>query len=564
MAKKAGPTSSDIEWIHRDRRVIDGLDHLGIELISVNLYQAMLPGITNITERARYYSFYPWCIHRYAQDGSTNRTRTNWIKWLRALDFSYATACVAYDQKSDHESGSAVVGGDRASELVNGKALKATIDLRTASAVNETGKVESSGAYFKNPQGGFGQYYRGPLREMAMLREHEQNVWPDVSLTNYAGHKIADVIDRQTAFQDLLEIAVQGRATVGELSKVGSKVHPSSIEPRSREEEILRSVFLGTDVDLCRGQAPEQMEWRSRSLRLMLDYIQRSEIEESPDYEFRWACLAKALPDDSPWKCSADLTTVRSAWGAYQRNDTLNYCLECLMGVILDLLEDGPRRPGSLSEQIADMAMAPMGETKDFGELRALPNRVSQWIAACERPLKDAQAEPWGEMSTWRWVDRLESACDERNLPTLCGLAVRVLGRLVTDRGDVNEHPFASIPHAMEMAQSHEIHLQSWWNLITNRGDDSTRDFLVRLLLDWVIFRHLRVATRKLAGQGVSTYKFRPEEGQLVLVAERLPTATFTSPRVRQAYRILTDLHFVKGDAKGWSISQDGIKAISI
>ena len=140
MAKKPAPASSDIDWIQRDRRVIDGLDHLGVELISVNLYQAMLPGITNVTERARYYSFYPWCIHRYAQGGPSNRTRTNWLRWLRALDFSYATACLAHDQQSEYESGSAVVGGDRASELLKGKAVTATIDLRAASAVSENGR----------------------------------------------------------------------------------------------------------------------------------------------------------------------------------------------------------------------------------------------------------------------------------------------------------------------------------------------------------------------------------------------------------------------------------------
>jgi hypothetical protein len=394
--------------------------------------------------------------------------------------------------------------------------------------------------------------------------EHEKSAWPDVSLTTYAGRRIADVMDRQTAFQDLLEIAIQGRATIGELSKVGSKVHPTSIEPRSQEETILRNLFLGTDVDLCRGQLPAQTEWRSRSLRLMLDYMQRSEIiEESPDYEFRWACLAKALPNDSPWKCTSDLATVQSAWGAYQRNDTLNYCLECLMGVVLDLLEGGPQRPRSLCEQIANMAMAPVGATEEFASLSALPKRVSRWIAACERPPKDARAKPWGELSTWQWADRLQTACDERDLPALCGLAVRLLGRLVTDRGDFNEHPFSSIPHAMEMTQSHEIHLQRWWNLINSHGDDDTKDFLAQLLLDWVIFRHLRVATRKLAGQNVSTYKFRPEEGKLVLVAERLPTATFTSPRVRQAYRILADLRLVRLVAKGWTIAEDGIKAIS-
>jgi hypothetical protein len=64
MAKKAAIPNYEIDWILRDRKVIDGLDHLGIELVSVNLYQAMLPGLTNVTERARYYAFYPWTVHR--------------------------------------------------------------------------------------------------------------------------------------------------------------------------------------------------------------------------------------------------------------------------------------------------------------------------------------------------------------------------------------------------------------------------------------------------------------------------------------------------------------------
>jgi hypothetical protein len=97
MAKGKGNTRTDIDWILRDRKVIDGLDHLGIELVSVNLYQAMLPGVTNVTERARYYGFYPWTIHRYAQDGPQVRSKAAWRNWFRALDFTYAVACMAYE-----------------------------------------------------------------------------------------------------------------------------------------------------------------------------------------------------------------------------------------------------------------------------------------------------------------------------------------------------------------------------------------------------------------------------------------------------------------------------------
>src|ERR1035441_4474817 len=114
MAKKNPKQDYEIDWILRDRKVIDGLDHLGIELVSVNLYQTMLPGLTNVTERARYYSFYPWVLHRFAQDGPKERSKRNWRTWFRSLDFAYAAACAAYEQQEHLGSGSSIVGADKA------------------------------------------------------------------------------------------------------------------------------------------------------------------------------------------------------------------------------------------------------------------------------------------------------------------------------------------------------------------------------------------------------------------------------------------------------------------
>src|SRR5436190_11839517 len=75
--------------------------------------------------------------------------------------------------------------------------------------------------------------------------------------------------------------------------------------------------------------------------------------------------------------------------------------------------------------------------------------------------------------------------------------------------------------------------------------DRKDNHFLNEMILEWILFRHLRVATRKLANQGVSTFKFRPEEGRLLLIAEELPDPTFTSPRLREGFRILEDLHYI-------------------
>jgi len=53
---------------------IGGLDQLGVQMISITLYGELLPGLTNVTDRVRYYSFYPWVLHKYAKDvRSTSR-----------------------------------------------------------------------------------------------------------------------------------------------------------------------------------------------------------------------------------------------------------------------------------------------------------------------------------------------------------------------------------------------------------------------------------------------------------------------------------------------------------
>ena len=227
-------TRRDIDWILRDRKVIDGLDHLGIELVSVNLYQAMLPGVTNVTERARYYGFYPWTIHRYAQEGPQVRSKAAWRNWYRALDFTYAVACMAYEQDLQQELGSSVVGAERAGEVIKGEPPSAKIDLRGPSAVEDSGSVPQSGAYFKNPEGGLGQYYKGSLRDLGVVVEHGTATWPDVQLSNYAGKKIALALDKIKAFNELKELAIEGSARVGELSRHREEGSPECNRGRLR------------------------------------------------------------------------------------------------------------------------------------------------------------------------------------------------------------------------------------------------------------------------------------------------------------------------------------------
>jgi hypothetical protein len=51
----------EIGWV-KAPTPISGLDHLGTQSPCTLIYAQLLPGITNVTDRARYYSLYPWIM----------------------------------------------------------------------------------------------------------------------------------------------------------------------------------------------------------------------------------------------------------------------------------------------------------------------------------------------------------------------------------------------------------------------------------------------------------------------------------------------------------------------
>ena len=545
MAKKS-VSQVDIDWIQRDRRVIDGLDHLGIELVSVNLYQALLPGLTNVTERARYYSFYPWIIHRYAQEGPEERTKEAWWNWFRPFDFGYALACLAHEFELGQDLGSSVVGAVKARDLIKDQAPSVTINFGDYTAVDASGKPTKDGAYFKNPEGGFGQYYKNPLNELGVVQAHGARVFPGFRLSTFAGLKIARALDSQESFEHLRQISQDGKAKLSDLADIGRDLHPNSIAEESEEESLLRCVFLGLDEDVSQGEDADRLKWRRASFHSILRYVRDCDaLHGSPDIELRWACITKALPDGRPWRPPSELSAVIETWGAYQRNDLLNYSLECLFYAALCLLDEVPMEPRELAATLTEQAMEAVPANDESPRLRALPSSVSAWVAACALRAKEADNDPWGESSTWALARRLETAVKTKTLEHIPALVVRVLGRLGTDVGTWNVHPFESVPTALEMSKAHEVQLKRWLDRLAKRSIESTSDFLQELILEWILFRHLRVATRKLANQGVSTFKYRPEEGKLLLIAEELPEPTFTSPRLRQGFRILEDIHYI-------------------
>ncbi|SPD73850.1 hypothetical protein PITCH_A2010005 [uncultured Desulfobacterium sp.] len=91
---------------------IGGLDHLGVQAPCINLYGRMVPGITNVTDRARYYSFYPWVVWALEQTGFT-KFNDAFIDHFRKADclfslIAFRHSHTAGENESDHTA--AIIG----------------------------------------------------------------------------------------------------------------------------------------------------------------------------------------------------------------------------------------------------------------------------------------------------------------------------------------------------------------------------------------------------------------------------------------------------------------------
>jgi len=77
------------EWTEVQQK--SGLDPLGFQTASVRLYQELVPGISNVTLRTRYYGFYPWLSRHYAAEVEDTDSEA-WKKTVRRAEALYALA----------------------------------------------------------------------------------------------------------------------------------------------------------------------------------------------------------------------------------------------------------------------------------------------------------------------------------------------------------------------------------------------------------------------------------------------------------------------------------------
>jgi hypothetical protein len=514
MSQIAPPLSAMPEWT--ELRQKGGLDPLGMQASSVNLYQRLVPGISNVTLRIRYYGLYAWLSRTYGERvGSTDMDA-----WKRTVRRSEALFALVAAQAGDENTHGGVAGvlwaARRLAEPSN-------------SLIDFTADADPGGGgtpYLKQTWGAYGAAYASQLYEAGVFGEAQLHAIPVP--TPDIGDALADGFtealgETAAAFFDF---AQAGRAGTDDLKSLKA-ILPSAIGADTKERHAYQQMLFATFEGPSLGDIA-----RRRSLRLMLHLTDALAVKPSTEL-LRWTCYAGATPEDvSVTDLGQELDEHRWRWWSYQAGDLGRVACEALLKWVLDTIEGhtaGIVPVLAIAEAVDALEVADTGWPGTWRQLVAAlplaPNPHLRTERTSERRLAQSTLESGrgaqrADVTSARAAIELLAVLHQRCAPHRDLLAKQLAGEGAAFRSLASELSFLDANQDMPLAET-----------------------LARFLRDRVLERHLWVALQKLRHQGDYTFLVEADQGKLRVRAKDGPV--LTNPRLDNALSFLRDVHLL-------------------
>jgi len=504
-----------------EKSFITGQDMLGMQNTSIATYGVLVPGLTNLTRRIRYYGFYTWILEQYAKKVGMDSV-SEFQKFVRRAEL-----LLAYMMAHQFPDTKGVVGKQFAVSTL--KDCLTEIDLAKG-ADREEGKI----TYWKYSSGAFGQYYQGALIALRLIAPIQSNqrifaATPDL------GRKLCACFENsisENKRDNYLSAVIRGKVTKKDLELIAEEFCLTNILMGSSEQLFYRMLIMESDFP-GKVAGGVYRYFRKDTILLYLSYLQdESRFQAGDNF---WNTFYTSAWKGHPLKAS----TSANGWLYYSLNENTHFCLETFLWHLLIRLEDGALYLQEALEILKDEVVS---------ELQALLSLEDVGRKRFQELAVEVHATgylPFEEISTILKEGRKHPG--RAAAQALIGLA-RMYIHIEESINDLAEY---SRLHRMDR----DGDCLSFFVWVQKHQDLSSGEFLKKLLLHNIINRHLEVAMRKMRNRNENTLKFIFEDYQLKHVSTFPPV--FTTPRIPSLHYFLEDIGFIKKDSR--QLTPDGI-----
>lgn len=512
---------------------IKGQDPLGVRAPCENIYTQLLPGITNVTDRADLYAFYPWIIWAFEQHDGPLRKQP-FFKTLRQGECLLTLIGIwhAYDKGQElWAHGGGLVGRDKLgpalAEMQQGKSIR----LSTYASI-EDGNAQR---YFKNQLGGLGQYYLGSLRDLGIIHGDVR----EIKYVTERGGLLAEAFDRKVDRKQFFATLERDRISLDDLKQL-RRFCPCYMNSNPRKQEELVDLFFNRP-----GKFYEPLSNNRRdTLTLMLDLAAKLEspkelvLAEGFDVQtFRACTYTNALPSGESWNPPDRLSPVFEGWRIYGLNELLSIAIQSFFWSGLSQLAGEDFLPAN-SEEYQQWYLATFNA-------RTLGLDLDEpFEAALERtrrtmPLLSAWVDDRHEIQLGRRLAEIRDSFNNDPFRVVRA-ALTLLVQLGARSGSSTTAYAGFVPHHNYLSY-YPINLDSFhFNVRQSWKTFTVRELIGWIAKDWGINAHFRVALRKLRFESRDTFKIKPTDQGLAVIDPPIPV--FSNPRLVQATQILMDV----------------------
>lgn len=509
------PNSHIVPFFNKAADLKDGLNQLGLRNASEALYTMLLPGLNNVSNRIRYYSFYCWLIGEFYK-GKERFSEKEFNKYIRYSEYLLALI---------HSKGNGIdgiPGITHALKIRSQGVYEFDLQIGTYNSQDKTDKD----TYWANPGGVLKQYYSSSLKDMAILKENNDissilNISKEERIIN--GYMIAESFAKNVGSDGtkFLNIVQRGKVTSTELDELETSFNMRKFPKQSDEIDLIVKLLLQEDYPASKLEFDSRKStyYRKSTIRYYLKYFSQRENNES---------FAKYMYDKFLEKCSDDNCVL--GWYRYYLNDNWQYQCSVIFVALLNQL----------------------AEYKDWQDALNVATKLAQSII-------DDLGKDYIEASVQDVCNSIEQnkivpKVQKGNLDTDAAPAVVNLLKMYIDNKDVRSKESdyrEAFPSAMN------VDFYTFMDEIDCSLETNFLEWLKDFILKKIIYCHYKVALRKYLQTGIASQKFIYENGKIRFLNGS--EATHTVPRIGTLFDFVSDLELI--DDNG--ITDKGVRLLN-